>query len=92
MPPGGVISALLLYRIVYYVVPLVVAVAAMIVSEARRATMASPALMAAVSGIAPVMLGTLAMVLGAMLVFSGVTPPTANTGTDAGKTAFSALM
>jgi phosphatidylglycerol lysyltransferase len=75
LPIDGVISALLIYRIVYYVVPLVVAVAAMIVSEARRATMASPALMAAVSGIAPVMLGTLAMVLGAMLVFSGVTPP-----------------
>lgn len=75
LPIDGVISALLIYRIVYYVVPLVVAVAAMIVSEARRATMASPALMAAVSGIAPVVLGTLAMVLGAMLVFSGVTPP-----------------
>ncbi|CAI9402105.1 Phosphatidylglycerol lysyltransferase [Pleomorphomonas sp. T1.2MG-36] len=75
LPIDGVISALLIYRIVYYVVPLVVAVVAMIVSEARRATMASPALMAAVSGIAPVMLGTLAMVLGAMLVFSGVTPP-----------------
>lgn len=78
LPIDGVISALLIYRIVYYVVPLVVAVAAMIVSEARRATMASPALMAAVSGIAPVMLGTLAMVLGAMLVFSGVTPPADN--------------
>lgn len=75
LPIDGVISALLLYRIVYYVVPLVVAVAAMIVSEARRATKASPALMAAVSGITPVMLGTLAIVLGAMLVFSGVTPP-----------------
>lgn len=75
LPIDGVISALLIYRIVYYVVPLVVAVAAMIVSEARRATMASPALMAAVSGIAPVVFGTLAMVLGAMLVFSGVTPP-----------------
>lgn len=75
LPIDGVISALLIYRIVYYVVPLVVAVAAMIVSEARRATMASPALMAAVSGIAPVVIGTLAMVLGAMLVFSGVTPP-----------------
>ncbi len=71
----GVISALLIYRIIYYVVPLVVAVAVMIVSEARRATMASPALMAAVSGITPVMLGTLTIVLGAMLVFSGVTPP-----------------
>lgn len=75
LPIDGVISALLLYRIIYYVVPLVVAVAAMIVSEARRATRASPALMAAVSGITPVMLGTLAIVLGAMLVFSGVTPP-----------------
>lgn len=75
LPIDGVISALLLYRIIYYVVPLVVAVAAMIVSEARRATTASPALMAAVSGITPVMLGTLAIVLGAMLVFSGVTPP-----------------
>lgn len=75
LPIDGVISALLLYRIVYYVVPLIVAVATMIVSEARRATMASPALLAAVSGITPVMLGTLAIVLGAMLVFSGVTPP-----------------
>lgn len=75
LPIDGVISALLLYRIIYYVVPLVVAVTAMIVSEARRATMASPALLAAVSGIAPIMLGTLAIVLGAMLVFSGVTPP-----------------
>lgn len=75
LPIDGVISALLIYRIIYYVVPLVVAVAAMIVSEARRAAMASPALTAAVSGIAPVILGTLAIVLGAMLVFSGVTPP-----------------
>jgi len=75
LPVDGVISALLLYRIVYYVVPLIVAVAAMIVGEARRATAASPALTAAVSGIAPILTGTLAIVLGAMLVFSGVTPP-----------------
>ncbi len=75
LPIDGVISALLIYRIIYYVVPLIVAVLAMIVTEARRATIASPALTAAVSGIAPVILGTLAIVLGAMLVFSGVTPP-----------------
>ncbi len=75
LPIDGVISALLLYRIIYYVVPLIVAVLAMIVTEARRATLASPALTAAVSGITPIVLGTLTIVLGAMLVFSGVTPP-----------------
>lgn len=81
LPVDGVLSALLLYRVIYYVVPLIIAVATMIVGEARRATARSPALSAAVGGITPILMGTLTIVLGAMLVFSGVTPP-ANTRLD----------
>jgi phosphatidylglycerol lysyltransferase len=74
VPLEGIISALVLYRIIYFVVPLIVAVIVLIIGETRRVTTANPALGRAIGSIVPTALGTLTIVLGAMLVFSGVTP------------------
>lgn len=74
LPLDGVISALVLYRIIYFVVPLIVSSVVLLIGETRRVTAANPSLARAVSGIVPTTFGTLTIVLGAMLVFSGVTP------------------
>lgn len=74
LPLDGVISALVLYRVIYFVVPLIVSALVLLVGETRRLTSANPALARAVGGVVPTTLGTLTIVLGAMLVFSGVTP------------------
>ncbi|MDW6020214.1 bifunctional lysylphosphatidylglycerol flippase/synthetase MprF [Mesorhizobium sp. BAC0120] len=74
VPLDGLVGALLLYRVIYYVVPLVVAVIALTVAELRRAAAANVALARGTIALVPVVLSTFAVVLGAMLVFSGVTP------------------
>ncbi|WP_237153507.1 bifunctional lysylphosphatidylglycerol flippase/synthetase MprF [Oryzibacter oryziterrae] len=74
LPLDGIVSAVFLYRVIYFVLPLAVAVLVLIGAEAQRATKANPALANALSGITPTLIGTLTVVLGAMLVFSAVTP------------------
>lgn len=68
---GQVLGALLLYRVVYHVVPLLLAAVLVAGLEARRAALK---LAASSRWLVPVVLGALTLVLGAMLVMSGVTP------------------
>ena len=74
LPLDGLVGALLLYRVIYYVMPLVVAVIALTVTEIRRAAAANVALARGTMALVPLVLSAFAVMLGAMLVFSGVTP------------------
>lgn len=67
-----ILSALVLYRIIYYVLPLVVAIAIVSASLLRPLTSRIP--LAALSQLAPVLTSALAFICGTMLVFSSVTP------------------
>ncbi|HET9069384.1 MAG TPA: phosphatidylglycerol lysyltransferase domain-containing protein, partial [Amaricoccus sp.] len=75
-PTAGILAALALYRIVYQVLPLAVTAAGLAFVEGRRLAQYGPAAAAlrAGAGLAPQVLAALSLVLGAMLVFSGVTP------------------
>lgn len=75
VPTDAIIGALLLYRLVYYVLPLVAAAMTIGLVEARLAAGATATRLARTAArLAPPVLATLTFVLGAMLVFSGVTP------------------
>lgn len=74
LPLGGVVGALLLYRVIYYVMPLMVAVIALSAVEFRRATAANAALRGAAHAAVPIVLAAFAAVMGTMLVVSSVTP------------------
>ena len=74
LPLDGLVGALLLYRVIYYVLPLAVAVIALTITELRRAATANVALARGTIALVPLVLSAFAVVLGAMLVFSGVTP------------------
>ena len=74
LPLDGLVGALLLYRVIYYVMPLAVAVIALTIAEIRRAAAANAALARGTIALVPLVLSAFAVVLGAMLVFSGVTP------------------
>jgi len=72
----GVLGALVLYRVIYHLVPLVLAVLVISVLEMRRVVanpLAALALRAA-TRMAPPTIGAFTLVLGAVLIFSGVTP------------------
>jgi phosphatidylglycerol lysyltransferase len=72
----AVLAALVAYRIIYYVLPLLIAILLVTASELRHVA-ASPlsAGIARTAGrLAPPLLATLALVLGAMLIVSSVTP------------------
>lgn len=72
--PSAVVGALVLYRLIYYVAPLLVAVLVVTVTELRRTALENPVLVRALDAVLPLLVGALTVVLGAMLVFSGVTP------------------
>lgn len=74
LPLDGLVGALLLYRVIYYVLPLAVAVILLTLMELRRAAAANAALARGTVALVPLVLSAFAVVLGAMLVFSGVTP------------------
>ncbi|MGI6852462.1 bifunctional lysylphosphatidylglycerol flippase/synthetase MprF [Mesorhizobium sp. 1B3] len=74
LPLGGVVGALLLYRVIYYVLPLVLAAIALSAVEFRRATAANAALRGAAHAAVPIVLAAFTAVIGTMLVVSGVTP------------------
>lgn len=77
-PPAEVLAALLFYRAIYFLLPLVVAAAMLGVFELRSgagAPFAAPFGRAAVK-LSPGLLAALTMVAGVMLLVSGVTPAT----------------
>lgn len=76
LPMSSILSALLLYRVIYHLVPLAIAVLLLSALEARRfvATPTALALRRTAGRLSPMVLGALAFVLGAVLIFSGVTP------------------
>lgn len=71
-----VLGALLLYRVIYHVVPLLLAGLVVALLETRRAALllADSRLVQAGTQLAPPVLGALTLLLASMLVFSGVTP------------------
>ena len=71
-PPEQIIGALVLYRIIYYLLPLIAA-ATLLAGYELRSGVAAPIGRAAVA-ISPLLLATLAFIAGAWLLVSGVTP------------------
>lgn len=75
-PPEEVASALVLYRVVYYFVPLMIAAVLLAGYEVRSGS-AAPIGRAAVR-LSPVVLAALCLLCGVVLLISGVTPATDN--------------
>jgi phosphatidylglycerol lysyltransferase len=71
-PPEQIIGALVLYRIIYYLLPLIAA-AVLLSGYELRSGVAAPIRRAAVA-ISPMLLATLTFIAGAWLLVSGVTP------------------
>ncbi|MCQ2004508.1 bifunctional lysylphosphatidylglycerol flippase/synthetase MprF [Rhizobium sp. NRK18] len=71
-----ILGSLILYRLIYNLLPLVIAALAMIFIEARRFSHypVAKAIRQIESRLAPTLLSTLALVAGAILIFSSVTP------------------
>lgn len=71
-----VLGGLLLYRLIYNVLPLLIAALALILVEARRFTLVpvAAAFRQLEPRLAPALISTLAVVTGAILIFSSVTP------------------
>jgi phosphatidylglycerol lysyltransferase len=74
VPAEVLAAALVLYRLIYYVLPLLLALALLIVHEVRRGAV-TPVTRAAVS-VAPLLLAAYTFIIGLMLLVSGVTPAT----------------
>lgn len=72
----AVLGALVLYRVIYHLVPLVLAVLAISLLEMRRVAASPRAALAlrAATRMAPPTIGAFTLVLGAVLIFSGMTP------------------
>jgi phosphatidylglycerol lysyltransferase len=73
-PPEQILGALVLYRCVYYLLPLLLATTLLAVYE-LRAGIAVP-LRNAAAAISPLLLSTLTFIAGSWLLISGVTPTT----------------
>jgi phosphatidylglycerol lysyltransferase len=74
VPAEVLAAALVLYRLIYYVLPLLLALALLVMHEVRRGTMTAVT-QAAVS-LAPLLLAAYTFIIGLMLLISGVTPAT----------------
>jgi phosphatidylglycerol lysyltransferase len=74
VPAESLAAALVLYRLIYYLLPLLLAMALLLLHEVRRGTV-TPVTRSAVS-LAPLLLATYAFIIGLMLLVSGVTPAT----------------
>jgi phosphatidylglycerol lysyltransferase len=74
VPLHQLAGALVLYRLIYYVLPLVLAVGVLVVYELRRG-IAAPVTKAIVS-LSPLLLAAYTLVVGVVLLVSGVTPAT----------------
>lgn len=75
VPTDALAGALVLYRVVYYLVPLVVALLLLVRYELARNPAAAP-LAQAVASMAPRLLAAFTLVVAVMLLVSGVTPAT----------------
>ena len=78
-PPEQIIGALVLYRVIYYLLPLIAA-AMLLAGYELRSGVAAPIRRAAVA-VSPLLLATLTFIAGAWLLVSGVTP-LSGTATD----------
>jgi phosphatidylglycerol lysyltransferase len=74
VPAEALAAALVLYRLIYYVLPLLLALALLVVHEVRRGTVTP--LTRAAESLAPLLLATYTFIIGLMLLISGVTPAT----------------
>ena len=74
VPAKALAAALVLYRLIYYMLPLVLALALLVVQEARRG--AATAVTRAAASLAPLLLAAYTFIIGLMLLISGVTPAT----------------
>lgn len=74
---GPLAAALVLYRVVYYVIPLGLALMLLVMHELREGV-ATPVGRAAAS-LSPLLLGAFTLVVGVMLLVSGVTPVSEDT-------------
>lgn len=74
MAAESLAAALVLYRLIYYVLPLLLALCLLVAHEVRRGT-ATAVTRAAVS-LAPLLLAAYTLVVGVILLISGVTPAT----------------
>lgn len=76
-----ILAALVAYRLIYYVLPLVIAIVLVSAAEFREmaARPISPGIVRTASRIAPLLLATLTLILGVMLVVSSVTPTPSET-------------
>ena len=72
----AVLASLVVYRLIYYVVPLIIAVILVVVTELRQfaGSPASAGLTRIATRLAVPLIATLALILGTMMVFSSVTP------------------
>ncbi len=74
MPTESLAAALVLYRLIYYVLPLLLALGLLVIHEVRQGT-ATAVTRAAVS-LSPLLLAAYTLVVGVILLISGVTPAT----------------
>jgi phosphatidylglycerol lysyltransferase len=74
VPAEALAAALVLYRLIYYVLPLLLALALLVAHELRRGT--ATAVTQAARSLAPVLLAAYTFIIGVMLLISGVTPAT----------------
>ena len=74
VPAEALAAALVLYRVIYYVLPLLLALALLVVHEARHG--AATAVTQAAVSLAPLLLAAYTFIIGVMLLISGVTPAT----------------
>jgi len=76
VPVDRTLAALVLFRIVYYALPLGLAAVLIVSLEARRAAagIAASSLVSSVGRLVPSVVATLSFITGAMLVLSGLTP------------------
>lgn len=74
VPGEALAGALVLYRLVYYVLPLLLAMALMVLHELRRGV-AAPVTQA-MSSLAPLLLAAYTLVVAVVVLVSGVTPAT----------------
>jgi phosphatidylglycerol lysyltransferase len=74
VPAEALAAALVLYRLIYYMLPLVLALALLVVQEARRG--AATAVTRAAASLSPLLLAAYTFIIGLMLLISGVTPAT----------------
>ncbi|MCC2657010.1 MAG: mprF [Panacagrimonas sp.] len=74
VPAGELAGALLLYRAIYFVLPLVLALGWLVSHELRKVRQS--AVVRAMVGLTPLLMAALTFLVGVMLLVSGVTPAT----------------